>query len=144
MKNTFYRLLKPAIQSHWTLDLLLAIPRMIGCYLLFSFGWSKFPCPDWFVLDIHHLGFPFARFFAWCAVLTEVLGSVLLIIGLATRYASFSLIITMLVAVFLQKWDTETWEKLPALGFLWIGMIYLVLGSGRWGLDYLITRKKSM
>ncbi len=126
----------------WWADLILAIPRTIGCYLLaVHFGGSKFPTPAWFIEDVGKLGLPFPAFFAWAAVLTEVFGAALLVLGLATRYAAFLLTCTMLVAIFLQKWNEELWQKLPAMGFLWIGIIYMVLGSGRFGLDYLLAKK---
>ena len=74
-------------------------------------------------------------------MLTEVFGSFFLVFGLGTRFAAFFLTCTMLVAIFLQKWNNELWEKLPAMGFFWIAIIYLVLGSGRFGLDYLISKR---
>jgi putative oxidoreductase len=46
----------------------------------------------------------------------------------------------MMVAIFFQKADAELWEKLPAMGFLWLSIVYMVIGSGRFGLDYLISR----
>jgi putative oxidoreductase len=33
------------------------------------------------------------------------------------------------------------WMMLPAMGFLWVAMTHLVLGSGRFGIDYLLTKK---
>lgn len=143
--KTLQALIKPITMPHWTQDLLLLLPRLIGCYFLcVNFGGSKFPIPDWFIQDVAKLGFPFPAFFAWCAVLTEVVGSFLIMIGLFTRVAAFNLMITMLVAIFFQKWDTEVWEKLPAMGFLWIAIFSLVLGSGRFGVDYLISKKRSL
>ena len=140
--KTLQAILKPIVMPHWSQDLILLLPRLIGCYFLcVNFGGSKFPTPDWFVQDVAKLGFPFPAFFAWCAVLTEVVGSFLIMIGLFTRVAAFNLMITMLVAIFLQKWDTEVWEKLPAMGFLWIALFTLVLGSGRFGVDYLLSKK---
>jgi putative oxidoreductase len=47
----------------------------------------------------------------------------------------------MLVAVFLQQINNGTWNMLPALGFAWVSLFTMVLGSGRFGLDYLITKK---
>jgi putative oxidoreductase len=46
----------------------------------------------------------------------------------------------MLVAIFLQKWGQGTWAMLPAMGFLWITLYNLYFGSGRFGLDYLISK----
>lgn len=55
----------------------------------------------------------------------------------------------MSVAVFMQQWNAGTWNMLPALGFLWASLYWMVLGSGRLGLDYylpsiyrLIIRKR--
>ena len=140
--KTLQAIIKPIVMPHWSQDLILLLPRLIGCYFLcVNFGGSKFPMPDWLIQDVAKLGFPFPAFFAWCAVLTEVVGSFLIMIGLFTRVAAFNLMITMLVAIFLQKWDTEVWEKLPAMGFLWIALFTLVLGSGRFGVDYLLSKK---
>ncbi len=48
--------------------------------------------PDW------GLGLPFPEFMAWAAALTEAGGAVLLLIGLAVRWVSIPLMITMVVA----------------------------------------------
>ncbi len=47
---------------------------------------------------VEAIGLPFPIFFAYCAALTEVLASPLLIIGLLTRPAALGLFTTMLVA----------------------------------------------
>ena len=48
---------------------------------------------------------------------------------------------TMLVAIFLQQIEEGMWNCLPALGFLWVSLYSLTIGSGRFGLDYLISKK---
>ncbi|MCB1735814.1 MAG: DoxX family protein [Gammaproteobacteria bacterium] len=50
--------------------------------------------PDW------GLGLPFPELMAWLATLTEVGGAILLLFGLAVRWISIPLIVTMLVAIF--------------------------------------------
>jgi len=50
------------------------------------------------------LGLPFPELLAWLATLTEVGGAVLLLVGLAVRWISIPLIITMLVAIFAVHW----------------------------------------
>jgi putative oxidoreductase len=143
MKSLIIKILKPTLMPHWLQDLILALPRIIACYFLCtSFGWSKFPTPMWFIEDVWKLGLPFPAFFAWAAVLTEVFGAALLLLGFGSRIMGFLLTCTMLVAIFLQKWDNELWEKLPAMGFLWVAIFAMIVGSGRFGLDYLITKKK--
>jgi uncharacterized membrane protein YphA (DoxX/SURF4 family) len=54
--------------------------------------------PDW------GLGLPFPALMAYLAAYTEVVGAVLLALGLATRWISIPLMVTMLVAVFAVHW----------------------------------------
>ena len=55
--------------------------------------------PDW------GLGLPFPAVLAWLAVLTEVGGALLLLCGLAVRWISVPLMVTMLVAIFAVHWE---------------------------------------
>jgi putative oxidoreductase len=87
-------------------------PLALRLYLVPVFwiaGWTKlgsmestiawFGNPDW------GLGLPFPALLAYLAAYTEVIGAVLLAVGLATRWISIPLIVTMLVAVFAVHWD---------------------------------------
>ncbi len=40
---------------------------------------------DWFINDVAKMGFPAPVFFAWCAVLAEFVGGILLALGLLSR-----------------------------------------------------------
>jgi putative oxidoreductase len=71
----------------------------------------------------------------------EAVGGLLLILGFQTRIASFLILCTMLVAIFMQQIQNGLWNCLAAMGFLWVAIFYLVLGSGRFGIDYLLTQK---
>lgn len=142
MKNLFSKIITPVYTPAWYTDLLLALPRIIGCYFLaVNFGGSKFPCPDWFIADVTKYGFPFPTFFAWAAVLAETFGGAMLVLGLFTRFAGFMVMCTMLVAIFFQKWGGEVWEMLPAMGFLWISIYAIVMGSGKFGIDHWIAQQ---
>ena len=55
--------------------------------------------PDW------GLGLPFPAVLAYLAAYTEFFGALLLVIGLATRWISIPLMVTMLVAIFAVHWD---------------------------------------
>jgi putative oxidoreductase len=55
--------------------------------------------PDW------GLGLPFPAVMAYMAAYTEALGAIALALGLATRWISIPLIVTMLVAIFAVHWD---------------------------------------
>lgn len=159
MKRLLEKLTHTKKQSNLFSEVLIALPRIFcGLILAFGFGASKFGMPwspaesnlaffqvsDWFVDDISKFGGLFATFplvFAWVAGASESIGALCLVFGFKTRIASFFLMITMLVAIFFQQWDNGLWAMLPALGFLWVTVYSLIMGSGRFGLDYLISRK---
>ena len=65
------------------------------------------PHPDivaWFGNPDWGLGLPYPELLAWLATWTEVGGAVLLALGLAVRWVSIPLMITMLVAMFKVHW----------------------------------------
>lgn len=161
MKKMYQKLNSPILMPHWWQDAFLAIPRIAcGVMLTISFGASKFGLPwspadanlkffevaFWFPNDVAEYGGifkMFPAFFAWMGAFSEAVGGVFLIIGFQTRIFSFLVVCTMLVAAFIQQWDNGLWSMLAALGFLWLYMYCLVLGSGRFGIDYLISKKMS-
>ncbi len=158
MKKFFKILTTPFLQNHWSADFLFAIPRFIcGMMLTLSFGSDKFGMPwtatgqnlklfevaAWFPEDVANFGGIFAIapvFFAWMGAFSEAVGGLFLALGLQTRLASFLIMCTMLGAIFFQKWGQGMWGMLPAMGFLWVSIYNLYLGSGRFGLDYLIAK----
>ena len=158
MKKLLLKLMKPVLMDHWILDMLTAIPRILcGYALTSSFGSDKFGMPwspsdrnldlfevvYWFPLDVAEFGGLFAMFpifFAWMGAFSEAVGGMFLALGLQSRVAAFLIACTMLVAIFFQKGGQGLWAVLPALGFLWVSMYTLAIGSGRFGLDYLITK----
>jgi hypothetical protein len=42
--------------------------------------------------------------------------------------------------LFLQQINNGLWNCLAAMGFLWVAIFYLILGSGRFGIDNLLTK----
>jgi uncharacterized membrane protein YphA (DoxX/SURF4 family) len=60
---------------------------------------------DWFGNPDWGLGLPFPLLMAWLATLSEILGAVLLLLGLGVRWVSIPLMITMLVAAFTVHWQ---------------------------------------
>lgn len=158
--NLIQKITKPIVLTHWTQDLILTIPRVVCGYLLsVEFGSPKFGLPwspednnlglfevaYWFPHDVAQYGGIFAIapiFFAWMGAFSEGIGGLLLLLGIQTRIASFLIMCTMLVAIFMQQIQNGLWNCLPALGFLWIGLFYIVLGSGRFGIDFLWTKDK--
>ncbi len=158
-KNYFYELIKPVELPGIITNIFIAVPRIIGGLgLALYFGASKFGMPwtpedknlslfevsAWFPEDVEKFGIPFSLapvLFAWLAAAGEAIGGLFLAIGLQTRIFSAIILITMLVAIFLQKWDSGFWSMLPAMSFLWVSVYSLILGSGKFGIDYLIAKK---
>lgn len=60
---------------------------------------------EWFGNSDWGLGLPFPALLAYMAAYTEAVGALLLLLGLATRWISIPLMVTMLVAVFAVHWD---------------------------------------
>lgn len=143
----------------WWQDLLLLIPRLVCGYLLTSnFGAAKFgllwsPTDNnlglfevafWFPNDVTEYGGIFKMFpifFAWMGAFSEAVGGIFLMLGLQTRLFSFLILCTMLVAIFMQQMGNGVWNMLPAVGFAWVSLCTMIIGSGRFGIDYLISKK---
>lgn len=60
---------------------------------------------EWFGNAEWGLGLPFPTVLAYLAAYSEAIGALLLLLGLATRWITFPLIVTMLVAIFAVHWD---------------------------------------
>ncbi|WP_317172069.1 DoxX family protein [Salinimicrobium oceani] len=73
------------------------------------------------------------------AVFAEVVCSILLIIGLGTRWASIPLIITMLVAVLLVHGGDPFANQEPGLLYLFLYLPLLFLDSGKYSVDQVIN-----
>lgn len=153
------KLLTPVWLPHWSADLVLLLPRLVCAYLLTAdFGASKFGLPwsppqnglgffevaYWFPSDVAAFGGLFKTFpaiLAWMAAFSEAVGGVFLILGFHTRVFAFLNLCTLLVAAFWQQAGQGLWNMLPALGFSWVMLYLVVLGSGRFGVDALLVRQ---
>jgi len=153
------RIFSSILMPFWWQDLTLALPRMICGYLLTSdFGSAKFGMPwspddknlglfevvFWFPQDVAEYGGIFKMypgFFAWMGGFSEAFGGLLLMLGLQTRISAFLIASTMLVAMFMQQMQQGLWNMLPAMGFLWVSVYCMVMGSGRFGVDYLLAKR---
>jgi len=163
MKTALLSILKPTTLNTTILDIGIAIPRVIaGLSLSFEFGASKFGLPwstteemglfqvaSWFPEDVASFGAPFSLapwLFAWLGAASEAIGGLFLALGLGTRIAGILLAMTMLTAIFLQKWPDameygSSWPLLPAAGFLWVAIYAVLFGSGKFGIDYILSKK---
>lgn len=80
--------------------------RLFLAPIMLQSGWNKLigfeSTSSWFE---HSLGLPFPELMATLAVGTELLGGVLLILGLGIRFITVPLMFVMLVAAFAVHWD---------------------------------------
>ena len=99
-------------------------PLLLRLYLapvLLQAGWNKYQHIDdtiaWFGNSEWGLGLPAPALMAALAIAAEILGAVLLLLGLFTRLVSIPLMVTMLVAIFAVHWpngwlaiaDSSSW-----------------------------------
>ncbi len=90
------------------------------------------------------LGFPFPAMQARVAMLTELVGGVLLVLGLGTRIAAFLILIAMLVAAFTgHKGGGYLITNNPpgneyALNLAILMAVPILLGPGAYSLDFLL------
>jgi putative oxidoreductase len=95
---------------------------------------------DWFITDVEKMGFPFPTFFAWCAVLSEFFGGILLALGLLSRPAAFFNAITTFVAAFVYHKGDVSGSALLGTVFFASTMGLTLTGPGRVSIDGLIYR----
>ena len=74
---------------------------------------------------------------------SEVFGSILLALGLLTRWASFSLLFTMLTAVFIVHFPDPFKDKELAILYALIFFFFTVRGGGKYSLDHFLKKKLS-
>ena len=95
---------------------------------------------DWFIKDVAKMGFPLPAFFAWCAVLSEFFGGILLVAGFLTRPAAFFNAVTTFVAAFIYHKDIGK-DGVVAAAFFVMTLTLLFTGPGRFSLDGLLGRR---
>ncbi len=121
---------------------LLLLRVFAGLSMAFAHGLGKVPVSDKFIAGVENLGLPAAAFFAWAAALSELIGGMLVALGLITKPSAFFLTITMLVAAFGRHWADPYGSKEKALLFGVIFLYIFIQGGGKWSLDTLFTKKK--
>lgn len=125
------------------------ILRLVTGLIFIVHGWPKLnpkspiKGPAGFAGFLKQMGIPLPGFFAWLVALLEVIGALLLILGLGTRILAALYAIDMLVAISVAKrgfmkttfvaQQTTGWEFDFAL--LGISLALIFLGSGSLALD---------
>lgn len=107
------------------LDFLATVPlRVYLAAVFWTAGYNKFVAFDstaqWFGNAEWGLGMPFPELMAFLAISAEMGGAVLLLLGLATRWATIPLMITMVVAAVSVHWNNG-WQAVHDLMSPWAG-----------------------
>lgn len=92
------------------------------------------------------MNYPLPTLNAYLAGITEAAGVILLFFGFATRLISIPLIIVMLVAIFTVHFSNgfeagNNGFEIPLYYLLMLFTLF-VFGSGKYSIDYLISKKK--
>jgi putative oxidoreductase len=76
------------------------------------------------------------------AVFAELFCSILIGLGFLTRLAAFPLIITMAVAAFIVHAGDPFKQKELSLLYLVLYFVLFIIGSGKYSVDYFVSKKK--
>ena len=120
---------------------LLLLRLGFGLALAFAHGFGKIPPAPGFVELTGSLGFPLPALFAWAAGLSELVGGLLLALGLLTRPAGLFIAVTLGVAAFVQHAGDPFGDRELALAYFVVGLAFAVMGAGRYALDAAIRRR---
>lgn len=112
----------------------------VGLTMAFGHGYGKILDLPKFTENVANQGYPYPEVFALAAVLSELVGGVLIALGLFTRGASLFLLITMLNAAFVVHQLDPFQKKEFALLYGATFLILLFVGPGRLSLDSLIRK----
>jgi putative oxidoreductase len=121
------------------------LARLAVGWIFAESGWGKLNAIEPVIDFFTSLNLPAPAFQAYLVACTELIAGSFLILGLATRYASVPLIITMIVAIVkvtAPEADAIS-DYLSASEFLYITlMIWLIIaGPGKVSLDALIKKR---
>lgn len=117
---------------------LLMLRVFAGLALAVAHGAGKFPPSAGFIDGVAKMGFPQPMIFAWAAAVAELIGGVLLAIGLLTRPSAIFIAITMGTAAFVRHAADPFSGKEKALLFLAVAVLFVFAGAGRYSIDALM------
>ena len=158
MLEVFRRLTVPYQLTHWSTNLIAAIPQIIGgFYLTFYFSptnmgvpWEtkfndlpSFTAAPSFIHTVSEFGSIFSdypAFFAYAACYTMFFGGISWIIGYCIRLSSFLIFWVMLITLLFREFDSS-WSYIPTFAFLSLSILGIWFGSGKYGLDYVFAKK---
>jgi putative oxidoreductase len=93
---------------------------------------------------VKFIGLPFPEFFTYCAAYTEIIASVLLIVGVLTRLSALALLSTMFVAIYfhLKKTGLSVPDFEMACLYALFSLLFVVNVGGKFSIDALLTQSR--
>lgn len=119
---------------------MLVLRLAIGLMMAFGHGLGKVPPSEGFIQGVGNMGFPMPVIFAWAAGLSELVGALLIAVGLFTRPAALFLLTTMAVAVFVVHGADPFAKKEMALLYGSGALTIFLMGAGSFSLDKMLKR----
>ncbi|CAA6803147.1 MAG: Probable integral membrane protein NMA0226 [uncultured Sulfurovum sp.] len=144
MLQTTHKFIKDILTNFQSTSLLFA--RLIIAYGFYEPAINKWKDIDGIATWFGSLGIPFPTLNAYMAATTELLGVLLLTLGLFTRLISIPLIVTMIVAIatvhFAHGFSAgDNGFEIPLYYMLFL-FIFTAHGAGKYSLDHLIFGKE--
>jgi putative oxidoreductase len=144
-QNWLTLLFRSNLDSNLAFQLVWTVLRVIAGVLMIHNGMAKLADVEGFASYVvaQTMGLPFPTLLTYCAAYTEIIGAVLLMLGLLTRPAAIALLFTMGMAVYfhlrekgfvIASFETAT---LYATCYLFCA----INGGGWFSLDSLIAKK---
>ena len=132
--------------SNLTFQIAWTLLRVIAGAVMIHNGFHKLDDVQGFATGVVSgvLGFPFPTFLTYCAAYTQIVGSILLILGLLTRPAGIGLFFVMLVAIYFHVLEDGLFAISAYQGASLFATMFLFLiinGGGSFSLDSLIAKK---
>ena len=132
------QLFQPKTDENLWFQILWLVIRISAGGLMIHNGLDKLADIQGFADNVvSYIGLPYPVFFTYCAAYVEIIGAILLILGLLTRLNAALLLFTMLVAIFfhikgngLAVTPLETATLYASLYFF-----FLVNGAGKFAVD---------
>lgn len=118
-------------------DLGLLILRLVagGCMAYHGYGKVFGGIMPQMIEGVGKMGFPAPMVFAWAAAISELLGGILVAVGLKTRISSIFVAITMAVAFFVAHKADPFQMKELAFAYLGVFTALALTGAGKFSLD---------
>lgn len=127
-----------------SMDLGLLILRVgSGLALALAHGIGKVPPTERFIATVTRMGFPAPEPMAWLAGVAELVGGLLLAMGLLTRPAALLVAVHFVLVVVVASAGDSFLERERAVLFLLAAVALLFTGPGRYSVDALVERRRS-